>query len=165
MLLLAPMANVTDTAFRQIIARCGRPDVMMTEFTSCEGLCSRGRERLLAELTFHPSERPLVVQFFGPRPETFYQCAQLARRLGFDGIDINTGCPDRRVLKQGAGAALIADPGRMREIYAATPRRRRRPAGVDQDPAGYRPRHPRRVARRPAGGAPGGHHPARAHRT
>ena len=120
MLLLAPMANVTDTAFRQIIARCGRPDVMMTEFTSCEGLCSRGRERLLAELTFHPGERPLVVQFFGPRPETFYQCAQLARRLGFDGIDINTGCPDRRVLKQGAGAALIADPGRMREIYAAT---------------------------------------------
>lgn len=119
MLLLAPMANVTDTAFRQIIARCGRPDLMMTEFTSCEGLCSRGRERLLAELAFHPSERPLVVQFFGPRPETFYQCAQLARRLGFDGIDINTGCPDRRVLKQGAGAALIADPGRMREIYAA----------------------------------------------
>ena len=120
MLLLAPMANVTDTAFRQIIARCGRPHLMMTEFTSCEGLCSRGRERLLAELTFHPSERPLVVQFFGPRPETFYQCAQLARRLGFDGIDINTGCPDRRVLKQGAGAALIGDPGRMREIYAAT---------------------------------------------
>lgn len=119
MLLLAPMANVTDTAFRQIIARCGRPDLMMTEFTSCEGLCSRGRERLLAELAFHPSERPLVVQFFGPRPEPFYHCAQLARRLGFDGIDINTGCPDRRVLKQGAGAALIGDPGRMREIYAA----------------------------------------------
>ena len=65
MMLLAPMANVTDTAFRQIIARCGRPDLMMTEFTSCEGLCSRGRERLLAELTYHESERPLVVQYFG----------------------------------------------------------------------------------------------------
>ena len=120
MLLLAPMANVTDTAFRRVIARYGRPHVMMTEFTSCEGLCSRGRERLLAELAFDPSERPLVVQFFGPRPDTFYQCAQLARRLGFDGIDVNTGCPDRRVLKQGAGAALIGDPVRMREIYAAT---------------------------------------------
>ncbi len=118
-MLLAPMANVTDTAFRRIIARCGRPDVMMTEFTSCEGLCSRGRERLLAELAFHRSERPLVVQFFGPRPEPFYRCAQLARTLGFDGIDINTGCPDRRVLRQGAGAALIGDPVRMREIYAA----------------------------------------------
>ena len=102
MMLLAPMANVTDTAFRpQIIARCGRPDVMMTEFTSCEGLCSRGRDRLLAELTYHESERPLVVQFFGPRPEPFFRCAQLARQLGFDGIDINTGCPDRRVLRQG----------------------------------------------------------------
>ena len=119
MMVLAPMANVTDTAFRQIIARCGRPDVMMTEFTSCEGLCSRGRDRLLAELTYHESERPLVVQFFGPRPEPFFRCAQLARQLGFDGIDINTGCPDRRVLRQGAGAALIGDPVRMREIYAA----------------------------------------------
>ena len=119
MMLLAPMANVTDTAFRQIIARCGRPDLMMTEFTSCEGLCSRGRDRLLAELTYHECERPLVVQFFGPRPEPFFRCAQLARQLGFDGIDINTGCPDRRVLRQGAGAALIGDPVRMREIYAA----------------------------------------------
>ena len=119
MMLLAPMANVTDTAFRQIIARCGRPHLMMTEFTSCEGLCSRGRDRLLAELTYHESERPLVVQFFGPRPEPFYRCAQLARELGFDGIDINTGCPDRRVLRQGAGAALIGDPVRMGEIYAA----------------------------------------------
>ena len=119
MMLLAPMANVTDTAFRQIIARCGRPDLMMTEFTSCEGLCSRGREQLLAELTYHESERPLVVQYFGPRPEPFYHCAQLARQLGFDGIDINTGCPDRRVLRQGAGAALIGDSVRMREIYAA----------------------------------------------
>ena len=119
MMLLAPMANVTDTAFRQIIARCGRPHLMMTEFTSCEGLCSRGRDRLLAELTYHERERPLVVQYFGPRPEPFYRCAQLARELGFDGIDINTGCPDRRVLRQGAGAALIGDPARMREIYAA----------------------------------------------
>ena len=119
-LLLAPMANVTDTAFRQTITRCGRPDVMMTEFTSCDGLCSAGYKSLLAELSFAPIERPLVVQFFGSRPETFFQCAQLAQHLGFDGIDINTGCPDRRVLRQGAGAALIGDHTRIKEIYLAT---------------------------------------------
>ena len=113
------MANVTDTAFRQIIAKYGSPHLMVTEFTSCEGLCSAGRPRLLRELRFAPSERPLLVQLFGPRPESFYECGKLARELGFDGVDINTGCPDRGVVRQGAGCALIDDKERITDIVAA----------------------------------------------
>ena len=118
--MLAPMANVTDTAFRQIIAAYRRPHLMVTEFTSCEGLCSAGRDRLLRELQFSQQERPLLVQLFGSRPETFYECGRLARELGFDGVDINTGCPDRAVVRQGAGCALIGDEQRIAAIVAAT---------------------------------------------
>ena len=118
-LALAPMANVTDAAFRQIIAKYGKPDVMFTEFTSCDGLVSRGREKLLIDLKFSADERPIVAQFFGSNPENFFHCAKLARELGFDGIDINMGCPDRAVEKQGAGAALIKNPRLAREIIAA----------------------------------------------
>ena len=85
---LAPMANVTNSAFRQIIKRYSNPDLMVTEFVSCEGLCSAGRERLLLDLKFDKSERPILAQFFGNRPETFFECAKLARELGFDGIDL-----------------------------------------------------------------------------
>lgn len=119
---LAPMANVTDSPFRRVIMRCGRPDLFFNEFVSCDGLCSSGREKLLKDLRFTPEERPLIVQFFGAKPEYFYQCAQLAQELGFDGIDINMGCPDRGVEKQGAGAALIKNPKLAREIIRETQR-------------------------------------------
>src|SRR3989344_899769 len=91
---LTPMANVTDAAFRRIIAKYGKPDVMWTEFVSCDGLCSPGRERLLSDLQFDSSERPIVAQFFGANPDHFYRSALLAQELGFDGVDINMGCPD-----------------------------------------------------------------------
>src|SRR3989344_6557707 len=107
---LAPMANVTDAAFRQIIAKYGKPDVMFTEFTSCDGLVSAGRGKLLVDLKFTHAEHPIVAQFFGSKPENFFNCAQLAQELKFDGIDINMGCPDRAVERQGAGAALIKTP-------------------------------------------------------
>ncbi len=117
---LAPMADVTDVAFRHIVAECGRPDVFYTEFVSCDGLCSAGRERLLKDLIFTPDEHPIVAQFFGAHPKNFYECAKLARDLGFDGIDINMGCPDRKVVKQGAGIGLSKTPELAREIIAAT---------------------------------------------
>jgi nifR3 family TIM-barrel protein len=113
---LAPMANVTDAAFRRIIAKYGKPDVMYTEFVSCEGLLSAGREVLLNDLIFSEKERPIVAQVFGAKPKQFYECAKLVKKLGFDGIDINMGCPDRAVAKQGAGAALIKNPKLAREI-------------------------------------------------
>ncbi len=117
---LAPMADVTDAAFRRLIAKYGKPDVTYTQFVSCDGLCSVGREALLPDLWYTQSERPIVAQFFGSKPENFLKCAQLAAELGFDGIDINMGCPDKSVCKQGAGAALIKNPSLAKEIIAAT---------------------------------------------
>lgn len=119
---LAPMANVTDVAFRSIIAKYGKPDLMYTEFVSADGLGSAGREHLLIDLKFSEAERPIVAQFFGATPDHFYQAALLAQELGFDGIDINMGCPDRAVLKQGAGAALIETPELAQEIIRETKR-------------------------------------------
>lgn len=116
---LAPMANVTDTVFRRMIARLGRPDVMFTEFVSCDGLMSAGREQVLKDLRYTDEERPLVAQVFGAHPETVRESAKLISELGFDGIDINMGCPDKHVCKQGAGAALMKNPTLAQEIIAA----------------------------------------------
>lgn len=123
---MAPLADVTDAAFRRIIARYsahgtphGGPHVFYTEFVSCDGLCSPGRDALLPDLAYTESERPIVAQLFGGTPEHFSECARLAAQLGFDGIDINMGCPDRSVERQGAGAALMNDPPRARAIIRA----------------------------------------------
>lgn len=119
---LAPMADVTDAAFRRVIARYGKPDVMWTEFVSADGLAlapEEGRKKLLADLIYTESERPIVAQFFTSRPESMEKAAALARELGFDGVDINMGCPDKSIEKQGAGAAHIKDPGRAKEVIAA----------------------------------------------
>ena len=121
-LILAPMAGVTDTVFRQIVAKYGRPDVFFTEFVSCDGLCSTGRDNLLRDLEYSESERPIVGQIFSSKPENFYKTAQLLQELKFDGIDINTGCPDRSVEKQGAGAALIRNPELIKRIIRETKR-------------------------------------------
>lgn len=116
----ASMANVTDAAFRQMLVRYGKPDVIWTEFVSCDGLCSEGKKKLLQDLIFDESERPVVAQFFGAKPENFYKCALMAQELGFDGIDINMGCPDKGVLGQGAGAALIKNPKLAQKIIEET---------------------------------------------
>ncbi len=116
---LAPMADVTDAAFRQLIAHYGKPDVMWSEFVSCDGLCSLGRAKLLHNLEYTPAERPIVAQFFTSKPEYMRECAKLAVELGFDGVDINMGCPDRNVEKQGAGASLIKNPALAKELIVA----------------------------------------------
>lgn len=116
---MAPMADVTDAAFRKIIVECGRPDVFYTEFISADGLVSAGRERLIKDLVYTDAEHPIVAQFFGSKPENFFKCAQLARELGFDGVDINMGCPDRKVVKQGAGIGLLKTPELAQEIITA----------------------------------------------
>jgi nifR3 family TIM-barrel protein len=116
---LAPMYDVTDSAFRQIIAKYGHPDVFYTEFVSCSGLMSVGREKIIRELYFTPIERPILAQVFGSNPEDVYGAAKIINELGFDGIDINMGCPDKAVIKQGAGANLITNPALAKEIIAA----------------------------------------------
>jgi nifR3 family TIM-barrel protein len=122
---LAPMADVTDAAYRRVIAKYGGPDVMWTEFVSADGLAlapEAGRKKLLADLIYTESERPIVAQFFTSRPENMEKAASLARELGFDGVDINMGCPDKSIEKQGAGAAHIKDPKRAQEVIAAAKR-------------------------------------------
>jgi tRNA-dihydrouridine synthase len=119
---MAPMSNVTDAAFRRMFVECGKPDVFWTEFVSVEGLLSRGREKLLTDLWFSPAERPIVAQIFGSKPEQFEEVGLLIKELGFDGIDINMGCPDRGVEKSGAGAALIKTPTLAKEIIRALKR-------------------------------------------
>lgn len=117
---LAPMADVTDAAFRRMFAKYGKPDVMWTEFVSADGLNSPGREALLHDLLYGEDEHPIVAQIFGSRPENIERAASLIADLGFDGIDINMGCPDRSIEKQGAGAALMKNPELAQEIiYAA----------------------------------------------
>jgi nifR3 family TIM-barrel protein len=119
-MVLAPMVGVTDAAFRRIIAKYGKPDVMWTEFVSADGLCSRGREALLHDLWFDDSERPILAQIYSGKPAAMRESAAFCKELGFDGIDINMGCPDKTVERHGAGAALIRRPGVARELIEAT---------------------------------------------
>lgn len=114
---LAPMADVTDAAFRQIVAKASRhgeqnggPDVFWTEFVSADGLMQGGREILLRDLSFTSGEHPIVAQIFGSNPKNIEGAAKLCAELGYDGIDINMGCPDKSIEKQGAGACMIKTP-------------------------------------------------------
>lgn len=125
-LCLAPMADVTDRAFRRIIAKYSKVSkvafdtfVIWTEFVSADGLFSGGYEALINDLSFSEIERPIVAQFFTSKPEMMEKAAKLAADLGFDGVDINMGCPDKSVEKQNAGAALIKNPPLAKEIILA----------------------------------------------
>ncbi len=117
---LAPMEGGTDTVFRQIVAQCSRPDAMFTEFTNVEGLLSKGKEEVGKRLVFEKSEKPLVAQIWGKRPESFFEVAKILKSMGFDGIDINMGCPERTVVANGCCSALIENPKLAAEIIAAT---------------------------------------------
>jgi nifR3 family TIM-barrel protein len=113
------MANVTDCVFRKLFASYGAPDVTWTEFVSSDGLISPGRKKLLIDLKFSRTEKPIVAQLFTGHPEAMKKAAALAQKLRFDGIDINMGCPDRAVEKQGGGAALIRTPMVALEVLDA----------------------------------------------
>lgn len=116
---LAPMYDVTDASFRYIIAKYGKPDIMWTEFVSTDGLTSNGFERLKHHLIFDESERPIVAQIFGKNPESYFKTAELLQNMKFDGIDINMGCPDKNIMKQGSCAALFKTPALAQEVVRA----------------------------------------------
>lgn len=116
---LSPMDGVTDACFRRVIAQQGKPDVAFTEFTHVHDVC-RGPEILLETLVYSELERPIVAQLYGKDPDLFYQAAQAACVLGFDGIDVNMGCPSKNVASSGSGAALIRTPDLARAILQAT---------------------------------------------
>lgn len=121
---LAPMADVTDPAYRRLIAETAPPSVMWTEFVSADGLYHTREKKgmkdeenpLMRDLLFSPNERPIVAQFFTSNPEMMEYAGRLAQELGFDGVDINMGCPDKSIEKQGAGAALIKTPELAQEL-------------------------------------------------
>ena len=122
---LAPMEDVTDAAFRRLIARYGKPAVMFTEFTSADGLLlapEKAQPLLRKKLIFSDSERPIVAQLFTASPERMEKAAALVQELGFDGIDINMGCPVREVVENGCGAALIKNPALARALIRAARR-------------------------------------------
>ncbi|HRH24773.1 MAG TPA: tRNA-dihydrouridine synthase [Candidatus Paceibacterota bacterium] len=119
---LAPMADVTDPAFRILIAKYGKPDVMWTEFVSANGLNSKGREALKRDLEYSEVERPIVAQLFSSDPHNMEAACKLCALLGFDGVDINMGCPDKTIEKQGSGAGMIKTPEVAREIIASAKR-------------------------------------------
>lgn len=116
---LAPMADVTDVPFRSVIADNGRPDVFYTEFVSAHGLNSPGRDVLLRDLSLTENDHPIVAQFFGTEPEHFRSAGALAAERGFDGVDINMGCPDRSVMKQGAGIAMTENSANAQKCIRA----------------------------------------------
>lgn len=119
---LAPMEEVTDAAFRQLILGCAPPDVFFTEFVNVDALNSPGREEAMLRLKYQKQEHPIVAQIWGINPENFEKAARDIKKLGFDGIDINMGCPQKKVVKLGAGAALINNHQLVSQIIAATKR-------------------------------------------
>ncbi len=112
------MDGVTDAPNRTMHGLYGRPDVVLTEFTNVEGLW-RGSDRIFRDFLYTPAERPVVAQIFGCRPEYFYKAAHVVCELGFNGLDINMGCPSRTVANKGGGAALIRMPETAKEIIRA----------------------------------------------
>jgi nifR3 family TIM-barrel protein len=118
---LSPMDGVTDAAFRFMIACQGKPDVTFTEFTHVHDVC-HGSEVRLETLLYSDIERPIVAQLYGNDPELFYRAAHAVCELGFDGLDINMGCPSKSVASSGSGAGLIRTPELARRIMQAAKR-------------------------------------------
>ncbi|MBX3334895.1 MAG: tRNA-dihydrouridine synthase [Nitrospira sp.] len=115
---LSPMDGVTDACFRSVVARRGKPDITFTEFTHVHDVC-RGPEVHLETLIYSDIERPIIAQLYGRDPDLFYQAAHAVCELGFDGLDVNMGCPSKSVAASGSGAGLIRTPALARSIIQA----------------------------------------------
>lgn len=112
---LSPMDGITDAAFRYMTAKYGKPDVIYTEFVNVEGL-ARGAVSMLDHFIYNKIERPIVAQIYGIETESFYKVALICCQLGFDGIDINMGCPANKVARRNSGAGLIRVPEQAKKI-------------------------------------------------
>ncbi len=124
---MAPMADVTDVAFRALVAKRGAPDIFWTEFVSADGLyhtreiakMKDSENPLMRDFLFELDQRPIIAQIFSSKPEMIAYATKLVASLGFDGVDINMGCPDRAIERQGCGAAMIKNPALAQEIIRA----------------------------------------------
>ena len=110
--ILAPMDDVTDVVFRRLVAECAAPDLFFTEFANVDGLQSAGRHAVLKKLKRHDSEKSTVAQVWGKTPENYYKTTKELIEMGFSGIDINMGCPDKTIVKNGCCSAFILDENR-----------------------------------------------------
>lgn len=106
---LAPMEDVTDAVFRNLLIERGRPDLLFTEFVRPDRVLAGKNNHPDTRLLFSPEERPIIAQIWGTRPDEFAAAAGRLEEMGFDGIDINMGCPAKKIRKVGAGAALIGN--------------------------------------------------------
>ncbi|MDZ7786382.1 MAG: tRNA-dihydrouridine synthase [Candidatus Saccharibacteria bacterium] len=117
---LAPMDDVTDTAFRRIVHSCAPADLYMTEFANADGLQSPGRKAVMKKLKFYEQEHPLIAQIWGAKPENFEKTAREAMDMGFIGVDLNMGCPVKNVVKQGLCSGLIQNRDLADKLIRAT---------------------------------------------
>ena len=121
------MADVTDVAFRALVAKHGAPDVFWTEFVSADGLyhtreiqkMKDTENPLMRDLIIGEGQHPIVAQIFSSKPEMITYTTKLVAELGFDGVDINMGCPDKSIEKQGCGAAMLKTPEVARAVIRA----------------------------------------------
>jgi nifR3 family TIM-barrel protein len=121
---MAPMADVTDVAFRRLVAKRGKPDIFWTEFISADGLyhtreiqkIADSDNPLMRDFLYEEDQRPILAQIFSSKPDMIKYATKLVAELGFDGVDINMGCPDRAIERQGCGAAMIKSPELAQEI-------------------------------------------------
>jgi tRNA-dihydrouridine synthase len=116
---LAPMEYVTDSAFRRMLLHCGAPDVMVSEFTHVEKVIAPHNTDMHNRLMYHKEEHPLMAQIWGTCPDQTYRAVKTLIALGFDGIDINMGCPTPRAIERGACSALIKTPALAGELFSA----------------------------------------------
>lgn len=114
---LAPMSGVTNKAYRQIVKKFGS-DLLFPEFVSIFAMHYES-DKTVEMLAYKETERPIIAQLFGSEPELFHEAALTVKRLGFDGVDINFGCPAPKVAKNGGGCALLGDLGRCRTVIEA----------------------------------------------
>lgn len=120
--ILAPMEAVTDVVFRHVVEKAAAPDVYFTEFTNATGWAHAGDKAIGMRLVKTEDEQPIVAQLWGAVPEDMAKLSAHCKTLGFDGIDINMGCPDPSAVKAGGGSGMIRTPELAAEMIAAAKR-------------------------------------------
>src|SRR5882762_6829620 len=116
---LAPMAGVTDTVFRRFIRNLGGCGLIMTEFTSADGVLRKRDEKAKRYLHFYEDEHPISAQLFGSDPKVMADAARIVQDLGFDLVDLNLGCPAKKVVKCNGGSGLLKDLPAIGKIFDA----------------------------------------------
>src|SRR5471032_1693073 len=126
---IAPMAGMTDTAFRRLVKRHGGCGLVVTEMVSAEGLV-RGIDRTLEYAEYTDEERPISIQIFGGDPDKMAAAAQIVEGMGADIVDVNMGCPVAKIAKHNAGCSLMREPGHAASVIAAMTKKVRIPVTV-----------------------------------